>query len=192
MHLTDRQRAPVPFNRRPVRRRNSVGGETPELIRRTLVDGMDGEGTRYPGTTNDTGITRQKTPWYPSDSYTPAGNSWVSWTAAGPPRPELHMMNQTYRMMQGNSRTSNLLSPAPGQVETAPGYRSLPDGRIIQPTHTVRVGLHTDPKRAALVTVQRYTTSGNPQMRKPRQDRLRSGQYTGQSFSQTTRIQGAR
>lgn len=190
MDLSDRQRAPVPFNRRPIRRRNATGGEPPELIRRTLVDGMDGEGTRYSGTTNDTTVTRHKSAWYPSDSYTPAGNSWVSWTAAGPARPELHMMNSTYRKMVGNDRSRNLQSPAPGQVETAPGYRTTPDGRIIQPTHTVPIGLHTDPRRVALVTVQRYTNA-NPRMKAPRQDRLRSGQYTGQSFSQTTRIQGA-
>lgn len=183
------QRDPVPFNRRPVRRRNSVGGPTPELVRRTLVNGMDGESTRYPGTVNDTKITRQQMPWYPSTSYTPGGNSWVNWTMAGPIRPELHMRDATFRTMQGNSRTRNLQNPGPGEVETAPGYRSMPDGRIVQPTHTVRVGLHTDPKRAALVTVERYTNK-NPRMTTARQDRLRSGQYTGQSYSQTTRVQG--
>lgn len=189
-YLTERQRAPVPFNRRPVRRRNSVGGATPELIRRTLVDGMDGEAARYPATANDGRIVRQQMPWFPSDSYTPAGESWVSWTAAGPCRPELHMRDYTYRLMQGNSRTRNLLNPGPGEAVTAPGYRSMPDGRIIQPTRPMRVGLHTDPKRAALVTVERYTNK-NPRMTTARQDRLRSGQYTGQSYSQTTRVQGA-
>lgn len=183
------QREAVPFNRRGPRKRDASGGPAPELIRRTLVNGMDGESTRYPGTVNDTKIVRQKTPWFPSAIYTPPGNSWVNWTAAGPIRPELHMRDVTLRTMQGTSRTRNLQNPGPGQTETAPGYRSLPDGRIVQPTHTVPVGLHTDPKRAAKVTVERYTNR-NPKMTTARQDRLRSGQYTGQSYSQTTRVQG--
>lgn len=189
MDLSERQRTPPPFNRRPVRRRNSRGGQTPEYVRRTLVAGMDGESTRFPGTTNDTGITRQQSAWYPSAQYTPAGNSWVNWTAAGPLRPELHMRDASYRLMEGNSRTRNLQNPGGDTTEIAPGYRSMPDGRIVQPTHRVSVGLHTDPKRAALITVQRYTNK-NPRMTTARQDRLRSGQYTGQSYSQTTRVQG--
>ena len=185
----DRQREPVPFNRRGARRRNGLGGAVAELTRRTLVAGMDGEATRFPGTANDSQITRQQMPWFPSVHYTPPGDSWVNWTAAGPIRPELHMRDATYRLMQGNSSTRNLMNPGPGELETAPGYRSMPDGRIVQPTHAVRVGLHTDPKRAALVTVQRYTNK-NPRMTTARQDRLRSSQYTGQSYSQTTRVQG--
>lgn len=184
------QRDPVPFNKRPIRRRNSTGGEPKLGLRRTLVAGMDGESTRYPGTVNDRGIVRQQQPWYPMDTYTPAGNSWVNWTMAGPCRPELHMRDASYRLMEGNSRTTQLLNPTPGLAVTAPGYRSMPDGRIIQPTTTIRVGLHTDPKRAARITVERYTNK-NPRMTTARQDRLRSGQYTGQSYSQTTRVQGA-
>lgn len=183
------QREPVPFNRRGTRRRNSVGGETPELIRRTLVAGMDGEATRYPGTSNDALIRRQQQPWFPSAQYTPAGDSWVNWTAAGPTRPELHMRDASYRLMQGNSQSRTFLWPGAEGQTVAPGYRSLPDGRIVQPTRPVRVGLHTDPKRAALITVERYTNR-NPRMTTARQDRLRSGQYTGQSYSQTTRVQG--
>lgn len=184
------QREPVPFNRKPPRRRNSRGGDPPEIVRQTLVAGMDGESTRYPGTSNDGRIVRQQMPWYPSAQYTPAGDSWVNWTAAGPPRPELHMRDYTFRIMQGTSRTRNLQNPAGDTTTTAPGYRSLPDGRIVQPIHKVSVGLHTDPARVGLITVQRYTNR-NPRMTTARQDRLRSGQYTGQSFSQTTRVQGS-
>ncbi len=186
----ERQREPVPFDKRPVRRRNSAGGQPRLFKRRTLAAGMDSESARYPGTVNDTRIVRQQQPWYPMDTYTPAGNSWVNWTAAGPCRPELHMRDATYRLMEGNSRTRQLLYPKPGPAATAPGYRSLPDGRIIQPTVVTRVGLHTDPKRAARITVERYTNK-NPKMTTARKDRLRSGQYTGQSYSQTTRVLGA-
>lgn len=186
----ERQREPVPFDRRPVRRRNGVGGPVLLGLRRTLAAGMDSESARYPGTINDAGIHRQQMPWYPNPTYQPAGDSWVNWTAAGPVRPELHMRDASYRLMEGNSRTRNLQMPGPGERVTAPGYRTTPDGKIIQPTTTVRAGLHTDPKRAARITVERYTNK-NPKMTTARQDRLRSGQYTGQSYSQTTRIQGA-
>lgn len=185
----ERQREPVPFNRSP-RRRNARGGQTPEFTRRTLVAGMDGESTRHPGTINDTLVRRQQQPWYPSTVYTPAGDSWVNWTAAGPTRPELHMRDATYRLMEGNSNTRNLQYPGPGERVIAPGYLSGPGGTIIQPTTEIRVGLHTDPRRAARITVERYTNR-NPRMTTARQDRLRSGQYTGQSYSQTTRVQGA-
>jgi hypothetical protein len=100
------------------------------------------------------------------------------------------MRDATYRLMQGNSRTRQLLYPQAGPSATAPGYRTTADGRIIQPTVPTYVGLHTDPKRAARITVERYTNK-NPRMTTARQDRLRSGQYTGQSYSQTTRVQGA-
>lgn len=188
--LSERQRAPVPFNTRPPRRRDSRGGPTPELIRRTLVAGMDGETARVPGTVNDTRIARQKTPWWPTPHYTPAGESWVNWTAAGPVRPELNMRMVNTRIMEGTSNTRNLQDPRSDATVTAPGYRSTPDGRIEQPKRPIRVGLHTDPKRFQLTNVQRFAQIP-ARMSTARQDRLRSGQYTGQSYSQTTRIQGA-
>jgi hypothetical protein len=159
--------------------------------RRTLVHGIEDEDERYPGTVNDTCITRVHTPWYPSAQYTPAGNSWVNWTAAGPTRPELHMHTLNFRVMQGTSRTRNLQDPRPDSTyrQTAPGYRSTPEG-IVQPSHAIPVGLHTDPKMYGSHNVARFVTSGLPQMTTARQDRLRSGQYTGQNYSQTTRIQG--
>lgn len=182
------QRDPIPFNR-SFRRRNSMGGDPPAMVRRTLIAGMEGEATRYPGTANDTRIRRQQQPWFPQDTYAPAGDSWVNWTAAGPIRETLHMRDATYRVMAGTSRTRNLMNPGGDLIATAPGYRSTPDGKIIQPTHRISVGLHTDPKTPALTTVERYTNR-NPRMTTARQDRLRSGQYTGQSYSQTTRVQG--
>lgn len=161
------QRDKVPFNRGP-RRKDSTGGANQVLIRRTLVDGMEGESTRFPGTINDTTISRIKTPWFSIPTYIPAGQSWVNWTEAGPVRPELHMRNYTMRTMEGTSAT-----------------RFLPNPR------DPRQGLHTDPKVALAVSAARVR-NGLPRMTTARQDRLRSGQYTGQSYSQTTRIQGAR
>lgn len=165
--LTALQRRTPPQEYRGPRRRDSSGGSPPHLVRRTLVDGMEGESTRFPGTVNDTLIRRDHTPWWPSDRVSPVGDSWVNWTAAGPPRPELHMRVVNLRTMEGNTRTRNLPNPQDRNM-----------------------GLHTDPRGPMAGKVTRYGAKGT--MQKPRQDRLLSGQYAGQSYSQTTKMQGAR
>lgn len=188
----------VPFNR-GARRGISRGGPAPTYVRRTLVAAIEGEDARTPGTVNDTMIRRDKTAWYPTDRYSPAGNGWVNWTEAGPIRPELHMRDVTLRTMAGTSNSRNLQAPIPGDVTYAPGYIVGPDGfgvdapnskagGLAQPGTRMRPGLHTDPRKSALINLQRQA-NGQPRMRKGRQDRLLSGQYTGQSFSATTRTQ---
>lgn len=156
-----------PFNRRPPRIRDSRGGPEPELIRRTLAPGMDNELTRFPGTVNDTTIQRDKGPWIPVDNLRGAGNGWYDWTAAGPPRPEIHQRNITLRTMQGNSRTRQLQNPRDPWI-----------------------GLHSTPANYKAGVNQRWINPQNPRMRKPRQDRLSNARYTGQSYSATTRTQG--
>jgi hypothetical protein len=160
-----RQTPPTEYN--GPRRRDSSGGATPCLVRRTLVDGMEGESTRMSGTVNDTLIRRDHTPWYPTDRVSPAGDSWVNWTAAGALRPELHMRTVNLRTMAGNTRSRALPNP---QDRT--------------------VGLHTDPRGPMAGKVTRYGARGAT--KPPRQDRLLAGQYAGQSYSQTTKNQGAR
>jgi len=71
------------------------------------------------------------------------------------------------RTMQGNTRTRQLQNP-----------------------QDPNVGLHTDPRGPMAGKVTRY--GARVQMQKGRQDRLLSGQYSGQSYSQTTKTQGAR
>lgn len=161
-----RQREPVPFNTKPPRRHDSQGGPPPQLIRRTLAAGMDDEQARYNPEANDGQIRRDHTPWYPSEHLGPAATGWVDWTAAGPCRPELHMRTVSYRVMAGTSNTRFPVNP-------------------LDP----RIGLHTNPPTAVTRTIPRYV-GPNPQMRRGRQDRLAMGQYTGQSYSQTTRPQG--
>lgn len=182
------QRTPPPFDRRTPRRRDGSGGPVVPLTRRTLVNGIENSDARYSPTTNDSQILRDKTPWYPAEVYYPAGQSWVNWTAAGPVRPELHMRDVTIRTMVGTSATRNLQNPVIAQHEVVPGYRSLPDGRIVQPTVGIPSGLHTNPAAAVQRSFPRYVKT--PQIVPGRQDRLRAGQYTGQSYSQTTIPQG--
>lgn len=167
--MANLQHGSPPFNSTPPRRRDSRGGPTPTLVRRTLAKGMDNESTRFSGTTNDTTIQRDKGPWLPSDNLRGAASGWYDWTAAGPPRPEIHQRNVTLRIMAGTSRSRNLQNP-----------------------RDWRVGLHSMPVPGAVGPHQRFLDPLNPRMRKPRQDRLSNGQYAGQSYSATTRTQGGR
>lgn len=166
--LSARQRS-VPPPDTHIRRAHSRGGwAAGGRARGPLVSGMEDEQARYPGTFFDRRTQRDRGPWYPIDYYVPQGNSWVNWTAAGPPRPELHMRNVTYRPEVGSSQT-----------------------RAFRDPNNPQRGLHTNPVNGVARTLQRYV-SGNPQMRPGRVDRLTNAQYTGQSYSQTTRLQGQR
>ena len=171
--LSDLQRQPAPFVgdrwHQRVNPAGSAGAVTP-LFRRTIANGVDNEATRYNGAVNDDQIQRGNTPWYPLDNMHGAGTGMVNWTAAGPPRPELHMRQQfALRVMAGTSRTRALPSP-------------------VDPT----IGLHsTPPKPREMGNVQRIKAKA-PTIRTGRQNRLSAARYSGQSYSQTTRGQGAR
>lgn len=164
-YLTMRQREEPPIDRRSPRRLRSAGGRA-EADPQTLAVGIEDEKPRYPGTVFDTEIMRDRGPWYKQSRYMPPGVSWVSWTAAGPARPELHMRNATLREMVGNSRSRFPV------VDSPTG------------------GMHTMTPSGVSRTVPRYVTT--PQMQSARINRLSPGQYSGQTYSQTTAIQGRR
>lgn len=161
--MTRRQRTAPPIDRWAARRGDAAGGyETANP--RTLAVGIEDEKARYPGTVNDGGIIRDRTPWFKASRPMPPGVSWVSWTAAGPVQPSLHMRNATYRDWQGNSSSR------------FPAVQS-PTG-----------GMHTMTPAGQARTVARYVTT--PQMQAARINRLSPGQYSGQTYSQTTVSQG--
>jgi hypothetical protein len=165
-----RQRATPPIDRRHNRRGLSGGGyDTAHPM--TIAPGIESELPRYPGTTNDAEIHRDRAPWYNMPDYPTVGNGWVNWTLAGPPRAELHMRNATWRPMEGNSRSRFPFLP---QSPTGGMHTMIPSG-----PGSVRQ------------TAPRYQ-SGNPQMQAARVDRLAGARYAGQSYSQTTSVQGAR
>lgn len=156
--LSRRQRTAPPFDRWNARRGLGRGG-VDTANPRTLAPGMESELSRYPGASNDSETVRARGPWMHKGHVMPAGQSWKSWSADGPARPELHMENETWRTESGSSRSR------------------FP-------------GLHTNVPNATSRTLPRYVDT--PQMRPARQDRLRPGQYSGQTYSQTTQIQGER
>lgn len=164
MDLTRRQRTAPPMDRWSARRGDSGGGYD-VASPRTLAPGIDNDLPRYPATVFDGGIVRDRRPYYQAPTYLPPPVTWINWTAAGPPRPELHMRNASLRMMAGN---------------TASRYPV-----VDSPT----TGMHTMGPTGVQRTAPRYVQT--PQMVPGRYDRLRPGQYAGQTYSQTTRIQGA-
>lgn len=161
--MSTRQRTAPPMDRWSARR-NESGGGIDTADPRTLAVGIEDERARYPGTSFDSEILRDRGPFYQSPRYLPPGVSWLSWTAAGPTRPELHMRNATVRDMVGNSRSRFPV--------------------INSPT----TGMHTMGPSGQARTLPRYVET--PQMSAARINRLSPGQYTGQTYSQTTALQG--
>jgi hypothetical protein len=161
--LSRRQRTAPPIDRWHARRLEAAGG-VDVASPRTLAPGIDNELMRYPGTVFDGRITRDRGPYYQHPTYVPPANNWVNWTAAGPPRPELHVRNATLRTMVGNTESRYPV------------------------TDSFSTGRHTMVEPGVSRTVQRYVHT--PQMTGARINRLRPGQYAGQTYSQATQIQG--
>lgn len=161
---------PVPFNRRVGRLGNAPGG-APAAQTRYTAGGQAAElngDPRYYGATQDDTIRRDRTAWYSHPVRSGVGTVAVDWTAAGPPRPELHMRNVTVRTMAGTSQTRALASPYDPQL-----------------------GLHSKTPVRPRGNLDR-AKAGAPSMKHGRTDRLSPARYTGQSYSQTTLEQGAR
>lgn len=163
--LTARQRSPHPIDKRSMRRGESAGGydtSTPM----TLAVGLETELARYPGTLYDEGVRRDRMPFYSVGVRSAVGDSWVDWTAAGPPRAELHMRTTEWRQEAGRGST---------RYPVVPGS---PTG-----------GMHTSVRSGVDRTLPRFQET--QQMRGARINRLSSSRYSGQSYSQTTAVQGS-
>lgn len=160
---------PGPGGRGYPRRGRSAGGYD-TAVPRTLAPGIETELPRYPATENDRLIRRGRLPFYSATLYRAAGNSWVNWTEAGPPRAELHMSTRQHRPEAGGSRSRYPFIPG---APTGGRHTMIPSG-----------------PGSVNQTVPRYGASGNPQMTGGRQDRLAPARYSGQSYSQTTAVQG--
>jgi hypothetical protein len=161
--LTARQRAaPAATDRYAARRGVSAGGRD-VAIPYTVAPGIEDDKTRYPGTQNDVLIRRDRGPHYHVSRYMPPPRTEISWTAAGPARPELGMRQVTLRPEVGASRS---------RFPYVPGS---PTG-----------GRHTQTPSAARQVGARY--QDRYQMIPGRPDRLSPGQYSGQTYSATTRV----
>lgn len=165
-YLTAVQRTPPQAYDRTHARRLESGGGIEVASPMTLAPGLETEQTRTPGTVFDGGVMRDRGPFYRRPVVVRAGDSWVDWTGAGPTRPELHMRNVTYREEVGSSRSRFPVVNSP------------------------TTGMHTMQPAGTQRTASRYVKI--PQMVPARVDRLSPARYAGQTFSQTTRLQGGR
>ena len=165
IRLSIRQRTAPPIDRRTPRRGEASGGYDSDTGR-TLAPGIEDTHSRYPGTYYDREIIRDRGPFMAQPQYIPPPVTWISWTAAGPTRPELHMRNSTFRSMVGNSLSRYPVVDSPS------------------------TGMHTMGPAGTQRTADRYVST--PQMVSARQFRLSPGQYSGQTYSQTTKLQGGR
>jgi hypothetical protein len=164
--LSARQRATPPADRWHLRRGLSAGGyDTTHPM--TLAPGMENDLPRYPGTVYDGGVDRERQPYYHVETKSNVGDGWVNWTAAGPPRAELHMRTTEYRRESGYGS------------RRFPFIPSSPTG-----------GMHTMTPTSTAYTMPRYVSGQIPQMTAARINRLAAARYAGQSYSQSTAVQG--
>jgi hypothetical protein len=175
--MREMQRRTPPYDNRSWRRKDASGGPPAAGIPRTLST-IGTSADRAPGDLQDDQIIRDRGPILRT-GYTVSGrdSGLVNWTAAGPIRAELGAVNSTWRNMVGNSTTRGLDKPFPRGGTQDQGH-----------------GLHTNPPRpqvAAPMAPQRYQNRTNPVMQTGRQDRLSNSRFNGQSYSQTTKPQGA-
>lgn len=117
-------------------------------------------------------IQHERMPWYHQGYVGSNGNAWVDWTRSGPIRPSLHMLQQTVRRQQGSSATRNF---DPHPVSTL---------GIQDQGH----GMHTNPPQSKVGVNARR--ANRAQQTAARVNRLSPSIYSGQSYSQTTAIQG--
>jgi hypothetical protein len=137
----------------------------------TSWDGDD-QRTHEGRPSNDALIRRDGLPQYLVQNYVAAGVQVNNWTAAGPARPTLWTARGQTLTPRSGGKVRWLQNPA------APG-----------------TGLHTavnNDASGAVGSIGRYQDPKVPQMRARRQNRLSPALYSGQSYSQTTKIQGAR
>lgn len=158
----------------PDRHADNSGGPVFGGIGRTLGRFYDYiTGTREMVNGNDENIQRDRTPWYDNDYMTSHHDTLVNWTDCGPVRPSLHMRQQTVTRMQGTSATRNF---DPNPVVEGSGMQDQGHG------------MHTNPPLSKKAINANFRA--RQQQVPARVNRLSPAVYTGQSYSQTTSVQG--
>jgi|SRR5881394_420517 len=165
----------APYDRFTARRGDSRGGRDARGMGRDITPGLvDGVIREAAGAySRDHLIERDRIPTYVRDYMVGNADTLVDWTRSGDIRPTLRMRQQTVRPMVGSDNTRNF-DPHP-----IVGYGTQDQGH----------GMHTNPAPYKRATNARYG-SGIPQMMPAHVNRLTSARYSGQSYSQTTRVVG--
>lgn len=169
------------YNRYPNRLLDSPGGPVrPGGVGRTISPGLiDGRTRDIDGAYGrDALIKRDRTATFDFDAYRPAG-SLVDWTMSGPIRRSLWVRNHTDRRQAG---TDNTRAQDPTPITTYGMQDGIRNGK----PH----GMHTTPINGRVLSGRAFTPAGRAQMVSARYNRLADSVYVGQSYSQTTRVQG--
>lgn len=128
--------------------------------------------TREQANNNELTIQHERVPWYDQDYLTSNHDSLVNWTDCGPIRPSLHMRQVTINRQVGTSATRNF-DPHPIMA-----WGTQDQGH----------GMHTNPAMSKVSTLKNFRA--RQQQQPARINRLSPAVYSGQSYSQTTVIQG--
>lgn len=128
--------------------------------------------TREQVNANEQSIQHERTPWYDSDYMTSNHDTLVNWTDCGPIRPSLHMRNTTVNRQVGTSNTRN----------------QDPHPIVMYGTQDQGHGMHTNPNQPKSMVNKNFRA--RQQQQPARVNRLSPSVRSGQSFSQTTTIQG--
>lgn len=121
---------------------------------------------------NEQTIQHERTPWYDQDYSTSNHDTLVNWVDCGPIRPSLHMRNVTVNRQVGTSAT-RFFDPHPISQ-----FGTQDQGH----------GMHTNPEPTKKATNRNFRA--RQQQQPARINRLSPAVYTGQSYSQTTVVQG--
>jgi hypothetical protein len=121
---------------------------------------------------NELTISHERVPVFDSNYMTSNHDTLVNWTDCGPIRPSLWMRNTTVNRQVGTSTTRNY-DPRP---------------IVTLGTQDQGHGMHTNPEKAKVAQLKNYR--GRQQQQPARVNRLSPGVRSGQSYSQTTTIQG--
>lgn len=161
-----RQDQTPPVDQRTFRVKNAVQHDVEPMRPRRPAPGVADPWERAPGYVNDSGILRDVGPWVPVQHFVPAGRGVANWDA-WPARDSIRQREVAVNQRVGTTRT-----------------------RFLQNPQAPWTGLHSQ-VRGANTTAARYVDNRVPQMSVRRQNHLSSALYRGQSYSQSTLVQGA-
>ncbi len=134
--------------------------------------------TREQANGNEQTIAHERTPFYDRDYMTSNHDSLVNWTDCGPIRQSLHMRNYTVNRQVGTDATRNF---DPNPIATYGTQDGTTGGQV----H----GMHTNPTPYKVPVNRNFRD--RQQQQPARLNRLSPAVYTGQSYSQTTAVQGS-
>ena len=163
----------APYDRYTLRKGDGIGGPPYGGQGHEITPGLVDGRTRENANPNEALVQHERMPTY-HQAYQGSSHEWrVAWTDSGPVRPALWMRQTTVRRQAGSDNTRNF-DPHP-----ITGWGTQDQGH----------GMHTNHPMPKTWVNKNFR--GRVQQQPARINRLSPAVYTGQSYSQTTQVQGA-